>query len=63
MDLDPRKLGQEIHGAHVVPPSEVLRFRGLPVLIAVGREGARDEVREALAKLGIREPGEAFAVA
>jgi glycosyltransferase involved in cell wall biosynthesis len=63
VDLDPRKLGQEIHGAPVVPPSAVSRFAGHPVLIAVGRAGARTEVREALAEMGLEEPGEAIAVA
>jgi hypothetical protein len=63
VDLDPRKLGQEIHGAPVVPPSSVPRFAGHPVLIAVGQPGARTEVREALAEMGLEDPDAAIAVA
>ncbi len=58
VDLDPRKIGQEIHGAPVLDPAgfEELIARSNPyVLAAVGSPGARREIREALEGLGRRE--------
>lgn len=58
VDLDPRKIGQEIHGAPVLDPAgfERLSARSNPyVLAAVGSPGARREIREALQALGRRE--------
>jgi len=58
VDLDPRKIGQFIHGAEVVAPS---RFEEDPslkrsfVLAAVGSPGARSEIREALRHIGLEE--------
>lgn len=55
VEVDPRKIGQEIHGAPVWRPDE-LRSRQEPyVLAAVGSPGARSEIREALASMGRRE--------
>ncbi|MDX1396551.1 MAG: glycosyltransferase [Gemmatimonadota bacterium] len=60
VDLDPRKVGQTIHGAQVVGP-DVLdkRFRGNVdrpfVLGAVGSPGARDDIRCGLEAMGARE--------
>lgn len=63
VDLDPRKVGQEIHGAPVWRPDE-LRSRQEPyVLAAVGSPGARSEIREALASMGRRELADYRAVA
>ncbi|MDT8341553.1 MAG: hypothetical protein RQ751_08580, partial [Longimicrobiales bacterium] len=45
VDLDPRKLGQEVHGARVVPPEALHRYRDALGAGAVGRAGAREEVR------------------
>lgn len=58
VDLDPRKIGQEIHGAPVLDPGgfEILASQDEPyVLAAVGSPGARDEIRTALAALGHQE--------
>ena len=58
VDLDPRKVGQEIHGAPVLDPSGFRRLteRSNPyVLAAVGSPGARGEIRDALEALGRRE--------
>ena len=46
VDVDPRKLGQRIHGCRIIPPAEL----GPPrpdrlVLVAVGSPGARAEIR------------------
>lgn len=53
IDVDPRKIGQVVHGSAVVDPGVLAdRFAGggsRPfVLVAVGSPGARDEIRAAL---------------
>ncbi len=61
VDLDPRKIGQEIHGASVLSPEgfEEMTEKSDPyVLAAVGSPGARDEIREALRAMGRREFGD-----
>jgi glycosyltransferase involved in cell wall biosynthesis len=63
VDLDPRKIGQEIHGAPVVPPGEIGRFRGALALAAVGQPGARAEIRAALDAAGWAEGRDYVAVA
>lgn len=68
VDLDPRKIGQEIHGASVLSPDEfaeraVDTAEGAAVaadsrpyvLAAVGSPGVRDEIRGALEERGLRE--------
>ena len=59
VDLDPRKIGQEVHGAPVWPPRELrARARCSPepyVLAAVGSPGARAEIRAALTDAGLKE--------
>ncbi|MBI4519936.1 MAG: glycosyltransferase [Gemmatimonadetes bacterium] len=63
VDLDPRKIGQTIHGAPVLSPSGVGRYRGALVLAAVAQPGARDEVRAALTAAGFVELQDFVAVA
>ena len=71
VDVDPDKIGQEIHGAPVVSPGEVRRFTdpagptrpGALLLAAVGREGARAEIRADCLERGLREGIEFVAVA
>lgn len=58
VDLDPRKIGQEIHGAPVLDPAGFearLRDDDPYVLAAVGSPGARGVIRHALSLLGRRE--------
>jgi glycosyltransferase involved in cell wall biosynthesis len=58
VDLDPRKIGQEIHGAPVLNPEAFARRPAHPrpyVLAAVGSPGARDDIRAALDARGFRE--------
>lgn len=57
VDLDPRKIGQEIHGAPVIAPPDLDGRPGARpfVLIAVGSPGAREEIRGALRAMGMRE--------
>ena len=63
VDLDPRKLGQEIHGAPVIPPEEAHRLRESLSLGAVGKPSARDEIRQAVSDLGWEEGVDFVAVA
>lgn len=58
VDLDPRKLGQEIHGAPVLSPAglaETVPEADPYVLAAVGSAGARQDIRNALRSMGRRE--------
>ncbi len=55
VDLDPRKVGQRIHGAPVLAPGEAEGRRDDYVLAAVGSPGAREEIRAALGAFGRRE--------
>ncbi len=48
VELDPRKIDQEIHGAPVLDPERALRLRGPLHLAAVGQVGARDRILETL---------------
>ena len=63
VDLDSRKIGQEIHGAPVIHPSAIRQYRGAYILGAVGSPEARAEIRAALRDAGFREPEECCAVA
>lgn len=63
VDLDPRKIGQEIHGAPVIEPAQVSRYRRAYVLAAVGQPHARAQIREALRAAGFVEPRDCCAVA
>jgi glycosyltransferase involved in cell wall biosynthesis len=62
IDVDPRKVGQTIHGAPVLPRDALGRFRGAYALAAVGNAKARNEIREWLRSAGWRE-GEQFCAA
>jgi hypothetical protein len=66
VDVDPRKIGQRIHGATVIAASEIERVRGVFLLVAVGalsrlRDGgelglpAREEIRARLGQAGFAE--------
>jgi glycosyltransferase involved in cell wall biosynthesis len=63
VDLDPRKVGQEIHGVRVLRPEEALRLDGVFSVAAVGKGAAREEIREALSEAGKREQEDFVAVA
>jgi GT2 family glycosyltransferase len=63
VDLDPRKLGQTIHGAPVLDPREALGHRGPFHLAAVGQKGARERIRGVLREGGFQEVRDFVAVA
>jgi glycosyltransferase involved in cell wall biosynthesis len=63
VDLDPRKIGQVIHGAPVVHPDAVGQHRDAYFVAAVGQPDARQEIRNCLNAAGLREPRDYCAVA
>ncbi|TYO99484.1 glycosyl transferase family 2 [Geothermobacter ehrlichii] len=54
IDIDPRKIGQIIHGAPVIAPDAV-RIRRQPTLITIGARGAREQVRRWAARQNLNE--------
>jgi len=63
VDVDPRKLGQEIHGAPVVDAAVGVGIAGALHLAAVGQPGARDRIRDVLRDAGRTEPTDFVAIA
>lgn len=63
LEVDPAKIGRTARGAPVLPFREAPRFRGLPILIAVGAPGARELIRRELAAMGLVELREYWCVA
>jgi hypothetical protein len=63
VELDPRKLGQTIHGAPVLGIETALRTKGVLHVAAVGQPGARDRIRTALGAAGGKELRDFVAIA
>lgn len=63
VEVDPRKLGQTIHGAPVLDTGEGLEVPGALHLAAVGQPGRRAELRRILAGAGFVETRDFVAVA
>lgn len=61
VELDPRKIGQSIHGAPVVTPEALDELGAVHVLACVAAKGARDEIRRWLCAHG-RVEGRDFTV-
>jgi glycosyltransferase involved in cell wall biosynthesis len=60
VEVHPRRIGQRIHGAPVIPPEQLLAARRgsegtLPVVVSVARSSPRALVRARLERLGLRE--------
>ncbi|WP_429886409.1 glycosyltransferase family 2 protein [Geoalkalibacter halelectricus] len=54
IEVDPRKIGQTIHGAPVAPVDAL--HRGIaPVLVTIGAKGARAQVRDYTERVGLIE--------
>jgi len=54
VEIDPKKIGQTIHGAPVVPIEELTTVQG-PMLITIGAREARPQVRQFARQRGLRE--------
>ena len=63
VDLDGRKIGQNIHGATVIHPSGINEYRDAYCVAAVGQVGARAEIRDGLQVAGWLEIRDFIAVA
>ncbi len=63
LEVDPAKIGRRTRGAPVVAFREAPRFRGAPILVAVGAPGARELIRAELARMGLEELGDYWCVA
>ena len=62
-DIDPRKIGQQIHEAPVLDARRIGSALDAFLLVAVGAPGARRLIRDELAALGLREPADYRCVA
>lgn len=63
VDMDPRKLGQKIHGVQVLTPDDALRIPRAFSVAAVGKVGVREEIRGVLKGAGKLECKDFVAVA
>jgi glycosyltransferase involved in cell wall biosynthesis len=63
VEVDPRKLGERIHGAPVVAVAEAGALSGALHLAAVGQAGARERIRFEADRLGLVEGEDLLAVA
>jgi glycosyltransferase involved in cell wall biosynthesis len=55
VDVDPRKVGRDLHGAPVISHHEIRAGNGTKVLATVGTRGAREQVRKWAANAGFTE--------
>jgi len=55
VELHPRRLGEIIHGAPVVPPEALASLPALPVVVSVAGAGPRAQIRATLTALGRRQ--------
>ncbi|HSH75733.1 MAG TPA: glycosyltransferase family 2 protein, partial [Longimicrobiales bacterium] len=63
VDVDPRKVGQVIHGAPVLAVGEGVGIEGALHLAAVGQPGARERLRRMLGEAGLEELRDFVAIA
>ena len=62
VDVHPRRIGNEIGGVLVIPPSELINQPPHPIVVSVAGLEPRTEIRKALAAMSFRE-GEHFVCA
>jgi glycosyltransferase involved in cell wall biosynthesis len=55
VELHPRRLGQRIHGAEVIPPERLPAVERMPIVTSVAGAGPRGKIRRALADMGFVE--------
>jgi len=63
VEVDPRKIGQRLHGAPVVALADACRFSPAVHLGAAGQRGARERLRAEAQRLGLADGESFFAVA
>ncbi|MGD8872421.1 MAG: glycosyl transferase family 2, partial [Gemmatimonadota bacterium] len=63
VEVDPRKIGQEIHGVPVLGTDRGVEVEGALHLGAVGQPGARDRIRATLQAAGRKELRDFVAIA
>lgn len=63
VEVDPRKVGQRLHGAPVLPLAAAGSIAGALHLAAVGQPGARERIRAAAREIGLRDGFDLVAVA
>ena len=63
IEVHPRRLGKEIHGAPVVAPEAIPSLPRSPIVVSVAGSGPRSEIRQALADLGKNEGADFFCAA
>lgn len=63
VELDPRKIGQSIHGVPVMPPERLGELGPAHVLSCVAAKGARDDIRAWMTQRGLEEGRDFTAVA
>ncbi len=56
VDLHPRKIGRVIHDAPCLAPGGLRALADLPLLAAVGKPGAREDIRSRCRALGVPAP-------
>jgi glycosyltransferase involved in cell wall biosynthesis len=54
VDVDPRKIGRTLHGAPVLATDQLMGQRG-KILVAIGVRGAREQFRELVRPLSLKE--------
>jgi glycosyltransferase involved in cell wall biosynthesis len=55
VELHPGRIGQRIHGAPVITPDALGSLRGVPIVVSVAGESAREQIRSALTAMGLSE--------
>lgn len=55
VEVHPRRLGQRIHGAPVIPPEALAELRPARTIVSVAGRVARERIRAALARMDFRE--------
>jgi len=63
VEVDPRKIGERIHGAPVMAVADAAALKGPLHLAAVGQRGARERIRAEAARLGLADGDGLLAVA
>lgn len=63
IDVSPRKQGQTIHGVRVVSPEDLGRPDGMPLVVAVGADGARLQIIEFVEERSYTVGGDVWFVA